>query len=105
MAETPIPESLEKNLRLWKNKLPIAEDFSGISGYCLFQELHFLMIMHGLDLFDIDSIKREYEMLNPLLKQAAEQALKYNDIELMNNTVGISHKKMLELVRADVKDD
>ena len=105
MAETPIPESLEKNLRLWKNKLPIAEDFSGISGYCLFQELHFLMIMHGLDLFDIDNIKKEYEMLNPLLKQAADQALEYNDVELMNSTVGISHKKMLELVRANIRDD
>jgi hypothetical protein len=63
------------------------------------------MIMHGLDLFDIDNIKKEYEMLNPLLKQAADQALEYNDVELMNSTVGISHKKMLELVRANIRDD
>lgn len=105
MAETPIPESLEKNLQLWKNKLPISEDFSGQSGYCLFQELHFLMIMHGLELFDVDKIKNEYDMLNPLLKQAAGQALEYNDVELFNNTVGISHKTMLELVRANVRDD
>jgi hypothetical protein len=63
------------------------------------------MIMHGLDLFDIDSIKKEYEILNPLLKQAADQALEYNDVELMNSTVGISHKKMLELVRANIRDD
>jgi len=105
MAETPIPESLEKNLKIWKHKLPISEDFSGQSGYCLFQELHFLMIMHGLELFDVEKIKQEYEMLNPLLKQAADQALEYNDVELMNNTVGISHKKMLELVRSGIRDD
>jgi hypothetical protein len=78
----PLPKKIKKNIPLTESKILLERR----------KEL-------------VEKIKQEYEMLNPLLKQAADQALEYNDIELMNNTVGISHKKMLELVRADVRDD
>lgn len=105
VSQLPLPESLEKNLKVWKHKLPIKEDFSSMSNYCLFQENHFLMIMHGLQLFDVESIRKEYEMLNPKLRQMADEAYQYHHRQLMQETVGISHKKMLELVRDGVRDD
>ena len=102
VANTKLPDSLQEKLNLWKHRLPIKEDFTGRSTYQLFQEIHFLMIMHGLELFDIESIKNEYNLLDNRLKDMATGELE-RITNHINSSVTISHKKMLELVRDGVR--
>ncbi len=88
------PDSLSNNLELWKNKLPIKEDFSNQSQYCLFWEDNFTVVMHGLGLFNIDSIKAEYDALSNDFKNIVDQQLN----SLLNTETGISHKKFIQTV-------
>lgn len=48
-------------LEIWKNKLPSKSDFYEYSPYCLFSELHFILILNGLKLFNTNNIKVEYQ--------------------------------------------
>jgi tryptophan halogenase len=93
-----LPESLENNLQIWKNKMPIREDFKNQSPYCLFWEDNFIFIMHGLKLFNIDAIKKEYYSLSPTIQYFAEDTLKNQKINELNK-IGISHKKYIQIVR------
>jgi tryptophan halogenase len=102
VANTKLPDSLQEELNLWKHRLPIKEDFTGRSTYQLFQEIHFLMIMHGLELFDVESIKNEYNSLDDRLKNMATSELERIE-NYINSSVSIPHKKMLELVREGVR--
>ena len=56
-----LPESLFKNLKKWKHRLPIEEDFSG--SFNLFGPHNFVTILKELNLVDKKSIKKEYDML------------------------------------------
>jgi hypothetical protein len=58
--------------------------------------------MHGLELFDIESIKNEYNLLDNRLKDMATDELE-RITNHINSSVTISHKKMLELVRDGVR--
>jgi hypothetical protein len=89
-----MPESLENKLELWKNRLPISEDFNGDSRYILFSEDHHLMVLHGLGLFNSSSIKKEFEMHDILIKLDAENIIRNN--KLNEDTVArVSHKQYL----------
>jgi tryptophan halogenase len=88
------PNSLLNSLELWKNKLPIKEDFSNQSQYCLFWDDNFTVVMHGLGLFNIDSIKAEYAALSNDFKNIVAQQLN----NLLNTGAGISHKKFIQTV-------
>lgn len=92
-----IPESLKLKLELWRNKLPSEKDFSKVTKKVLFSHFHFILIMHGLNLFNIENIKQEYILTVPEDKmQEAER------IVLENNTAPyttIPHKTMLEVIR------
>jgi tryptophan halogenase len=86
-----IPESLNKNLKKWKNRLPIREDFNG--NYLLFYEHNFAVILKELNLINKYLIKKEYNELNKEI---------INDIEFrMNNHINffntnlIDHKQFL----------
>ena len=46
-----LPSSLESNLRKWKKRLPIKEDFDG--EYNLFNSENFSIIIKGLKLIDV----------------------------------------------------
>ena len=61
-----LPESLSKNLKKWKHRLPIEEDFPG--GYRLFGPHNFAILLKELNLVDKKSIKKEYDMLSDPLK-------------------------------------
>jgi len=50
-------------LEIWKNKLPSKSDFYDYSPYCLFSEFHFILILNGLKLLNLDNIKLEYEAI------------------------------------------
>lgn len=94
----PIPESLAKNLKMWKKNLPVADDFRGSTDYKLFSEAHYTHILYGLNLFDTDAIKQEYEMMHPKIKELAEDHIReIRTIAKMEPTVG--HKQYIDYVR------
>ena len=98
LSEIKGPDSLENNLQVWKNRLPIKEDFSKLSDYILFREDNFILVMEGLGLFNRDSIKKEYESLHPSIKYEAEKILT-DQYRIDKELDTISHKKMLDLIR------
>ena len=94
----PIPESLAKNLKMWKKNLPVADDFRGSTDYKLFSEAHYTHILYGLNLFDTTAIKQEYEMMHPKIKELAEDHIReIRTIAKMEPTVG--HKQYIDHVR------
>jgi tryptophan halogenase len=99
LKSMPISESLSNKLELWKNRLPIEEDFTDGSKYIMFYERNFIMVMHGLGLINQDAIRKEYESLNnyhkaAITKQIEEEKLRYD------NEIFLTHKQYLELIRA-----
>jgi hypothetical protein len=54
--------------------------------------------MHGLGLFDQESIKREYDMMHPLIKENADQIIN-NETEFLKETQEITHKMMISVIR------
>ena len=94
------PESLKKKLDIWKNKLPVREDFNNSSGYLLFNAQHYIMILAGLGLFDRESIKKEYDSIPPHFKEDADKKIK-DFSDYINNNPTITHKKFLERVRSE----
>lgn len=90
---------LEEKLHIWKNKLPISEDFSIYSDYALFKEDSFIMVMQGLDLFNSSSIRAEYESLPEVVKQDAENKL-YDQQTFIERIKCISHKDFLRIIRS-----
>ena len=98
MQNCPIPDSLGQKLELWKNRMPLQEDFSDQTDYCLFWHDNFTVVMEGLDLFNRDAILQEYNMQNQDIKDAADQAIK--DIAKKDETQELmGHKKLISIVR------
>ena len=98
VSKIELPESLQSKLDLWKHKLPIAEDFSGLSHYILFRDVHFIFVMHGLGLFDTNSVKKEYDAIPDFIKYTI------NDILLSNENYSrtarvIPHKEYIRRIR------
>jgi hypothetical protein len=62
--------------------------------------LHFVFILHGLGLFDQDSITREYNSMPPGAREHAigvVEDLANTNKSMQENT--ITHKQMLEAIR------
>lgn len=98
LKNVPIPDTLASKLEIWRHKLPINEDFNNLSDYILFRESNFIMVMHGLNLFDRNSIKYEYESHSKSIKAQAERII--SDFLYANNSLNtISHKEFLNLIR------
>lgn len=97
----PIPDRLKDQLEIWSHKMPTSTDFNDLSDKILFSELHYILILHGLDKFNTDSIKREYEtMFSKDKKDEIERIIKdYNNLTYST----VSHKTMLEVLR-DIKN-
>lgn len=95
----PVPDSLQSKLDIWKERLPVAIDFDSDSSYTLFNELHFLMVLHGLKMFDIEKIKEEYDTFPSQLKEFADKvrhelSLEWNEVD---NYIG--HKDYINIVK------
>ena len=101
VADTKLPSSLEQNLKIWRHKMPVEDDFEKISKSVLFKELHYIFILHGLQLFDQTSIKKEYDTLP---NEAKEYVLKVlEDLENANKIEQddvLTHKEMLSAIRS-----
>lgn len=97
-AKTELPETLKINLRKWKKRLPIREDFSNISDYILFDEYNFIVVMAGLGLFDREEIAKEFYSQSPLTQNFAKeqaQIIRREDVSIG----AIPHKKYLSIIR------
>jgi len=93
-----IPNSLEEKLKIWKKKLPIREDFNDYSDYIMFSEKNFITVMHGLKMFDLESIKKEYQNKHNIVHESANYIInseKNNDLNLSS----ISHKKFIKITK------
>lgn len=97
-ASIKLPDSLKDRLDIWKHKLPIQEDFSDLSDYILYNEQNFIMIMNGLDLFDRESIRKEYESCSSVMKEEVNNIIlnrQYNE----QNTKYMPHKEFINTIR------
>ena len=87
-----IPPRLKKQLAMWKNRLPIKEDFD--HSYLLFQALNFTCVLHGIGHFNIKSIKEEYDNINQLARNMVKGEL--DAFKKKSGFAGIAHKEYLE---------
>jgi len=94
-----IPDSLQQKMELWKCRLPIDEDFKKSSDYCLFTAHNFTLVLHGLGLLNIDSIKSEYESQKLEIRVACDQVIE----DSLNDEKGsfVSHREMIEFIRSN----
>lgn len=97
MQTLELPETLKENVERWKHTLPAEKDFSKVTDRVLFSHFHYILIMHGLGLFDTDSIRYEYNMRVPVDKQQEAERLIHESATAPYIT--IPHKTMLEALR------
>lgn len=97
VANMPLPESLEKNLAMWKDRMPVADDLTNKTKKVLFNEYNFAIVMHGLGLFNNDKILNQYNTLPEQVKDYVDNRCR-EKIEF-DNIKAIPHKLMLNLLR------
>jgi len=100
VADVKLPKSLEKNLKVWEHKLPIEDDFTENNRYILFKALHFLLVLHGLQLFNKDSISKEFYSIGKDLQEDAARVA--DELTHFNRPVQsdvLTHKEMLTKIR------
>jgi tryptophan halogenase len=93
-----LPDSLKSKLDKWRHRLPVSEDFNNMSNYILFTPANFILVMEGLELFDRNSIRLEYNALHPEMKEAANSIIK-QQLEFEKNIKFITHKEMISIIR------
>ena len=98
VSQIELPDSLKENLEKWRTNLPILDDFNNQTSYVLFRDAHYLQVLAGLDLFDREKIKQEYDMMHHDIKNVAENFIRETrTFEKMNPTV--SHKEFISAIR------
>ncbi len=98
VSKIDLPDSLSSKLEHWKDNLPIMEDFSGITDYWMFNDAHHIVVMHGLGLFNTESIKKQYFSLPNNVRNDAYNFIekrKLSDITMPTTT----HKEHLRIIR------
>jgi len=94
----PLPPRLEKNIEMWKHKLPQDGDFGNESSYKLFSSPHYTIILAGNNQFNLESIKQQYEVLPPDIKELTERTI-HDTLNLHPLSKKVSHKTIIELIR------
>ena len=97
VAEVEIPDSLANNLAMWRQRMPVADDFTSHTKKILFNEYNFALVMNGLELFDNKKIKMQYENLPQEVKDHTERL--YQEKTEFDKIKAIPHKMMLDLLR------
>jgi hypothetical protein len=59
---------------------------------------NFILILEGLNLFNRDAIKKEFESNPSYIKYAAQQVIE-NQLAFEKSVDTITHKKLIELIR------
>lgn len=98
VSKIKLPDSLEEKLDMWKTKLPIDEDFNDQSSYIMFKAANYITVMAGLDLFDCNAIRNEYEMNNDYIKKDAVEIIT-NEMKATEENSYVTHKQFIEYVR------
>ena len=98
IANLELPDSLKHRLEIWKNKLPIKEDFNNLSDYILFTEQHHILVMHGLGLFNTTAIKEEIQAMGDFVCTNAQEVIN-KEKQFLLDTKEISHKMMISVIR------
>ena len=99
LQSQPIPDSLQEKIEKFKYNLPIEEDFRDTSKYSLFGANHYIHILYGLDLLDVDSINNEYKMFHYDVQNLAVQAL--SDTKTFDSvTPMMTHKRFLQVIKS-----
>lgn len=98
VSKNEIPDSLKSKLAMWKQKLPIDEDFSDVSNYVMFKASNYTLVMDGLDLFDREAIKKEYDSNYDYVKLDANRTI-YKLHEFENSISTMSHKEFISTIR------
>lgn len=93
-----LPDSLKSKLDRWQHRLPIAEDFNNMSDYILFGPVNFIVVMEGLELFNRNSIRAEYNALYPEVKETANNIIN-QQLAFEKNTKFITHKEIISIIR------
>jgi len=93
-----LPDTLSNKLELWKTKLPIREDFCNLSNYILFTEDNFTLVLHGLNFFDREFIRKEYFSTHMDIRHEADKTL-HDVIQFEKNIITMPHKQFISLVR------
>jgi hypothetical protein len=99
VSNLPIPDSLQEKLDLWRDRIPCEMDFDKDSKYIMFKSLHFLMVAHGLELFNTEGIKQEFESLSRDIRFDADNVVKDLKNENDVNEEFVTHKEFLTMVR------
>ena len=100
VANIILPDSLQEKLELWKNNLPIEDDFNSMTQYSLFKTGNFIQLLYGLKLFDTEQIKKEYNTLPIPLQNMSDFRLQ----EILNyekSTPKLGHKEFVKLCRVE----
>jgi tryptophan halogenase len=98
VQRTELPDTVSEKLEMWRNRLPIREDFNNITSYAMFTEVHHTFILHGLGLFDINSIKNEFESQCILTKNETDAIIRRN--RLNEDTISLlPHKEAIRRIR------
>ena len=99
-----MPDSLKEKMKLWKNRLPYAEDFSSQSDYCLFWDRNFTLVMYGLGLINRDSLRQIVGKTNKMFLNNVNDIIEVEegnlDFAIQNNEL-ITHKEYLKAIRGE----
>jgi len=98
VSQQEIPDSLAEKLKVWKHRLPIKEDFNDYSDYIMFSESNFIVVMHGLNMFDRNSIKLEYEAKQSWIHESANNIIA-EQVSNENIVKTIGHKNFIKIVK------
>jgi hypothetical protein len=98
VQKTALPDTISEKLERWRNRLPIKEDFNSITSYAMFTDAHHIFILNGLGLFNVDSIKNEFESQCILTKNEADAIIRNNNLH--EDTIRVlPHKEIIRRIR------
>lgn len=87
-----MPATLKDKLSKWTHRLPSNLEFMDLYG--LFTGDNWINTLYGLELFNIESIKKEYEALPQYMRDDADRVFSYREHERSEEY--IPHKQALE---------
>ena len=98
VQQLDLPGDLADKIERWRNRMPINDDFNRKSRFILFKEDHHLFIMHGLQLFDTNSIKQEFELQSIQAKLEVEDIIRGKKVHTETIST-VTHKEAIRYIR------
>lgn len=92
--------NLEMYLEKWKNRMPLETDI--LCSWGMFYAVNYIPILYGLDWFDTDKIRDEYDYDDENIKTNVKRNLdSINNFE--NETTWVGHKEFIKLVKENIQ--